>query len=260
MSHSPSPSAAPEDMDWISITRPLICLDLETTGVHARTDRIVQIGLIKAYPDGRETAWKTLVNPTIPIPPEVTRDCHGISDRDVANAPPFRDLAPKLAKGFMNCDLTGFNVKFDRGFMIEEFRRCGIQLVAGLLDGEVVDSYRIFQAKEKRDLEAAVRFYLGEEMTDAHDAMADARYALRVLAAEVKRYSLPNTLAGISAAFEKAGDKYDGKIIVKNGVLCLNFGKWAGTPLKQIERSYLSWVLSKDFPASVKQAIMEILR
>ena len=61
------------------LTRPLVCLDLETTGVRVDHDRIVQMAAASIFPDGRVTTWSSLVNPEQSIPPGATA-IHGISD------------------------------------------------------------------------------------------------------------------------------------------------------------------------------------
>jgi len=248
---TPSPSASD---CTLKLERPLVCVDLETTGVNLRVDRVIQIGLIKIYPDERETQWKTLVNPGITIPPEATQ-VHGIGDEDVQSAPPFREIAHKLAKGLTNCDIIGFNVKFDVGFLVEEMRRAGIQLGPGLLDGTVIDAFQIFMKREPRTLSAAVNFYLGEKAVDAHDALADSRYALRVLMAQIERYDLPRTVEGLASIFNQLSP-----LPTRHGEPVLNFGKWSGTPLSKIDRGYLEWIMQKDFKPEIREKVAAELK
>ena len=62
----------------LNLSRPLAFFDLETTGINVTKDRIVEISILKAEPNGK-TETKTLrINPTIPIPPVVTaiHDAH----------------------------------------------------------------------------------------------------------------------------------------------------------------------------------------
>ena len=92
----------------LNLTRPLAFFDLETTGVNVVTDRIVEISIYRVMPDGSSDSMTRLVNPTIPIPAEVTA-IHGIKDADVANAPTFAQLAPALDAFLKQCDLAGYN-------------------------------------------------------------------------------------------------------------------------------------------------------
>ena len=76
----------------LNLKKPLVILDLETTGVSIASDRIVEFSALKVTPGGAEE-WLTLrINPGIPISPEATR-IHGITDADVANEPHFKDVA-----------------------------------------------------------------------------------------------------------------------------------------------------------------------
>jgi hypothetical protein len=74
------------------LKRPLVVLDLETTGTVAFRDRIVEIAMLKAHPDGRREKWERRVNPEVRIPIEATA-IHGITNQDVEGCPPFRRIA-----------------------------------------------------------------------------------------------------------------------------------------------------------------------
>ena len=58
----------------IGLKRPLVVFDIESTGVSPRRDRIIELAAIKVSPDGTETERCWLMNPTVPIPPEM-RSC-----------------------------------------------------------------------------------------------------------------------------------------------------------------------------------------
>ena len=100
----------------LNLKRPLVFIDLETTGINVASDRIVEISSLKISPNGNEQWMTTLVNPGIPIPPKVTA-IHGITDSDVAEAPTFKEIAKNLTSFLEGCDLAGFNaMKFDKKF------------------------------------------------------------------------------------------------------------------------------------------------
>ena len=83
----------------LSLTKPIIFFDLETTGVQVGHDHIVEICLHKVMPDGSTDTRVERVRPcdqngkTVHIP-EVTTAVHGITDADVADKPSFKELAP----------------------------------------------------------------------------------------------------------------------------------------------------------------------
>ena len=72
----------------MNLTRPIAFFDLEATGLNLATDRIVEISILKLMPDGTKHSYTQRVNPTIPIPPEVT-EIHGIKYEDIKDMPTF---------------------------------------------------------------------------------------------------------------------------------------------------------------------------
>ena len=110
----------------IKLTRPLVIFDLETTGVQVATDRIVEIYCIKIQPDGSEEHLHQVLNPTVPIPPEVSA-IHGIWDKDVIDKPTFQEFSTMLNTFLRDCDFGGFNSnRFDFPLLAEEFYRAGV--------------------------------------------------------------------------------------------------------------------------------------
>ena len=141
----------------LNLRNPVVFLDLETTGVNVVTDRIVEIALLKIFPDGREEELQMRINPEVPIPEESSR-IHGIYDEDVKNAPTFREAAKNLAKFLEGCDLGGFNSnRFDIPLLAEEFLRADLDV--DLKKHKFIDVQAIFHKMEKRTLSAAYRFY-----------------------------------------------------------------------------------------------------
>lgn len=243
----------------LRLTRPIVFVDLETTGTHPQNDRIVQIALIKIYPDGKRNPWQTYVNPEVPIPSEVTA-VHGVTDELVQGAPKFRDIADKLAKGMRDCDVGGYNVKFDTRVLIAEFKRCRYPMEAGLLDTFLVDACRIYHHMYPRDLSAAVGEFLCEKHENAHDAAADIYNTARVLEAQLERWpELPRTPEELhKLLFETVRPGFvdpDGKFIYRNGVVCVNFSKSAGQRLDAVDVGFLDWIMKNDFSRKVKDIV-----
>ena len=248
------------------LDRPLVCVDLEATGLFVEHDRIVQCALARIAPDGGVTAWSSLVNPEQPIPPVVTA-IHGISDAMVASAPTFAQVAPDIAAHLSGCDLTGYNIgRFDRRMLAAEFRRAGMEdPTAG---ARVIDAYTIFVRQESRTLDDALRFYGVEDGPDrrAHDASSDVAATLAVLVAQLGAYpDLPRTVDDLHAWLcprEPDWVDADGKIVWRDGVATVAFGARAGTGLADLaatDRGFLEWVLRKDFSDEVKRMCRDAL-
>ena len=139
------------------LSRRLVCVDLEATGIWPGKDRIVQIAAASIFPNGSVSTWSSLVNPGQPIPPVVT-NIHGITDTMVVSAPTFSQLAPIVTALLSDCDLTGYNVeKFDRRLLAAEFGRAGLD--DPMVGARVIDVYTMFVRKEPRGLDDALRFY-----------------------------------------------------------------------------------------------------
>jgi len=246
----------------VNLARPLASLDLETTGTDPTTARIVEVGIVKRFPDGGEDVFRWLVNPEVTIPSESIR-VHGYTNEIARIQPPFVAVADDIAATLAGCDLVGFNLRaFDIPLLRAEFARCGV--VWPCEDAHVIDAFTIYRERERRDLPAAVRFYCGREHVGAHGAVADARAALDVAFAQVDRY---HDLAGLDVAALDAASggrqptwaTADGKVRWGvDGRAVWGFGKNAGKPVAS-DRGFAAWVLRNDFAADVKALVARVL-
>ena len=163
----------------LKLEKPIVFFDLETTGLQISKDRIVEISILKVFPNGNQESKTWLVNPTIPIPKETT-DIHGISDEKVANEPTFNELSKEISNLIHNCDLGGYNSnKFDIPLLAEEFLRSGIDF--DMKNRKAIDVQNIFHKMEQRTLVAAYKFYCDKDLTNAHSAEADTTATYEVL-------------------------------------------------------------------------------
>jgi len=246
----------------LTLRKPLVIIDLETTGVSIASDRIVEISALKVMPSGAEE-WLTMrLNPGIPISPEATR-IHGIMDADVANEPHFKDVAKKIAAFLEGCDLAGFNsMKFDIPILCEEFLRVNVDFNPAR--HRYVDVQVIYHKKEQRTLGAAFKFYCERELENAHSAQADAAATYEILKAQLDRYpDLENDIEKLSSfsAFNNNADLAGRIVFSEQGVEVFNFGKHKGKPVEQVlkeEPSYYSWMMNGDFPLNTKQVLTAI--
>ena len=92
----------------LNLANPIVFFDLETTGINIAKDRIVEISVLKVYPNGKEEQKTIRVNPGMHIPEEASA-IHGIYDEDVKDAPMFKHIARELAHYIEGCDLGGYN-------------------------------------------------------------------------------------------------------------------------------------------------------
>lgn len=249
----------------LKLERPLVVLDLETTGTNPRLDRIVELAAVKLFPDGRRESWVKRINPQRAIPAEASA-IHGISDADVAAAPTFAEIAFDLQRFLANADFSGFGVlKFDLPLLTEEFRRVGATF--NTTGAGIIDVQRIYHLREPRTLSAALQFYCGKEHTGAHGAQADVLATIDVLEGQFARYAdLPREAEGLKLICQPVatGDMIDagGRLKWRGSEVIIGFGQKAGMTLRDMVRQepgYLRWMLNKDFPAEVKTIIQDAM-
>ena len=258
-----------------NLERDLIFLDIESTGLHVIHDRIIQLALIK-YIKGQEdpVEYTALVNPGREISEEAI-SVHGITPEMVVDQPFFKDIAQEVFDFIGEADFAGYNSnKFDVPMLMEELDRAGLPLDMSVR--RTIDVMRIFTKMEPRNLVAALKFYTGEDLVDAHDALEDVRATVKVLRGQLEKYQHTpfddgegNITKPIQNDIQVLHDfttdlrfadvtqklKYD-----LDGRVVFNFGKYNGQPVGKYlyqDRQYLGWMLAKDFSYQVKDIIQK---
>lgn len=249
----------------LKLTRPLVFFDLETTGTDPVNDRIIEIGYVKVFPDGRELRHRSRVNPGIHIP-EASTEVHHITDDDVKDEPSFKDLAKReLVDVFKDADLAGYNSnKFDIPMLAEEFLRAGVTDVA-LSEAKKIDVQVIYYKKEPRTLVAAYQNYCGKELVGAHGALADTEATYEVLKAQLDKYGdLENTVDFLSeyTTQTKTADLAGRIAYNERREPVFNFGKYKGQTVQRVmsvtDPGYYGWMMQADFPLETKQVLTKL--
>ncbi|MBS1584140.1 MAG: 3'-5' exonuclease [Bacteroidetes bacterium] len=249
-------------MAQLSLKRPIVFFDLETTGTDHAKDRIVELALVKIHPDGKRESYVRRLNPGMPIPKQ-SSDIHGILDEHVKDSPLFKHIAHELYEWMHNCDLGGYaSSKFDLPLLAEEFLRAGVNV--DFTERMMVDAQQIFFKMEARTLTAAYSFYCDKELQQAHSAEADILATIEVLEAQLDRYeALARDVKGLHdfTNTEQYVD-YARRIVMKDGHPVFNFGKHKGRKVTDVfneEPQYYDWMMQGDFALHTKQKISEIL-
>ena len=154
------------------LDRPLVFLDLETTGATAHYDRITEIGLVEVDCGRHVGEWSSLVNPEMRIPLSI-QTLTGITDAMVANAPTFSELAEALYDRLEGKVLVAHNARFDYGFLKNEFHRIGLRYQPPVLC-TVKLSRRLFPQHRRHNLDSLIERH-GLSCNGRHRALADAR-------------------------------------------------------------------------------------
>jgi len=249
----------------MKLLRPLVVLDLETTGTWVEKDRIVEIGMIKIMPDGMKQNYIKRVNPGMSIPRNVTLIIN-ITDNDVKDEPRFKDIAQEVLDFIGDCDLAGFNIlRFDLPLLEREFYDIG--LTFQWRNRDIYDAHKVYRLHEKRDLMAAYLLYCGKKLENAHSALNDAEATMDILDAQIKRYGVEEE--GIMSLkdrdYEYASGYFDGERKFRwwNEELYPTFGKHSRKKhirdIASEDPAYLEWVLTKDFSDDVKAMVKKVL-
>ena len=246
----------------LKLSKPICFFDLETTGIDITKDRIVEISILKVYPNGNKESKTWLVNPTIPIP-KAASDVHGITDERVAGEPTFKELAKQIHNMIKDSDLAGYNSdRFDIPLLAEEMLRAEVDFDLG--NRVSVDVQTIFHKMEQRTLSAAYKFYCGKDLIDAHTASADTNATYEILKAQLDLYdNLENNIKKLSEfTYRKQIADFAGFIGYNDkGEEIFTFGKHKGKRVEDIfdeEPGYFGWLLGADFPLYTKKILTAI--
>lgn len=262
----------------LNLTKPICFFDLEATGLNVVRDKIVQIAIIKISPGDVREEFMELINPGIPISEEAL-EVHGITPKMLANKPVFQQVAQKIHDFIGDSDLAGYNSnRFDVPMLMEEFARVGMELN---MDGrKTIDVQRIFYKMEPRTLRAALKFYTGKKMVNAHDALADVQATIDVMEGQLDRYEGVNLVDEMGEVeldpvrndmkqlhdFTNDSNMIDATKRLKynhNGVVVFNFGKYAGQPAAEVlvrDKQYYQWILNKEFSTQVKTLVKQLVK
>ncbi|MBL4745132.1 MAG: 3'-5' exonuclease [Flavobacteriaceae bacterium] len=246
----------------LNLTKPIVFFDLETTGINIAHDRIVEISILKIFPNGNKESKTWLVNPEMKIPKESTA-IHHITDEKVANEPTFKELAREVSLLIKDCDLAGFNSnRFDIPLLAEEMLRAAIDF--DMKNRVAIDVQVIFHKKEQRTLSAGYKFYCGQDLEGAHSAEADTNATYEILLAQLDKYpDLENDVKSLSefSTHNKRADFAGFIMFNEDGKEVFTFGKYKGKEVEAIlakDLGYYAWIQKSDFPLYTKKVLTAI--
>ncbi|MFY0631480.1 MAG: 3'-5' exonuclease [Flavobacteriaceae bacterium] len=246
----------------LKLSKPIAFFDLETTGINIGNDRIVEISILKIFPNGTQESKTWLVNPEIEIPAEAA-DIHGITNEKVVTEPTFKELANTVHDMIADADLAGFNSnRFDIPLLAEEFLRVGIDF--DMNDRKAIDVQVIFHKKEQRTLSAGYKFYCGKDLEDAHSAEADTNATYEILKAQLDKYDdIENNVDALSeySTHSKRADFAGFILFNEEDQEVFSFGKYKGRTVVEVLKEnpgYNAWIQNADFPLYTKKVLREI--
>jgi DNA polymerase-3 subunit epsilon len=150
----------------------LAIIDVETSGISAVRDRIIEVGVLRISEGEVAEESSTLVNPERPIPRYIER-LTGITNEDLRSAPVFREIKDDLLRLLAGSIFVAHNAHFDYGFIRKEFEREHIAFSAKCLC-TVRLSRKLFPGHRRHNLDSIItRFDL--DCANRHRAIGDAR-------------------------------------------------------------------------------------
>ncbi len=249
-------------MTTLNLKKPIVFFDLETTGINIASDRIVEISILKVFPNGNKESKTWLVNPEMEIPKEAA-DIHGITNEKVVTEPTFNELAKQVSDMIKGCDLAGFNSnRFDIPLLAEEMLRANVDF--DMKNRVAVDVQVIFHKKEQRTLGAGYKFYCDKELENAHSAEADTLATYEILLAQLEKYDdLENDIIALSeySTHNKRADFAGFIMFDEEGDEIFTFGKYKKQKVATIlekDQGYYGWIQKSDFPLYTKKVLTAI--
>lgn len=147
-----------------------ICIDLETTGLNPKTDKIIEIGAVKVVEGECVDTFSTFVNPGRKLEERIV-ELTGIRDEDLEEAPYIEEVLPGLLEFMGDFHLLGHSVLFDFSFLKKAAVNHKLEF-----EREAVDTLKIARKYladlESRSLDKLCEYY--EIPHNAHRALADA--------------------------------------------------------------------------------------
>lgn len=240
----------------MTLTKPICCLDIETTGLDINEDRIIEIYILKEWPNGlQEEFYSRFSNGDRKIAPSA-EEKHGISEEDLVNEPLFSERATEIFNFIKDSDLCGYNlIHFDLPLLTSEFLRSNI--IFSHRKFRIFDSLLIWKHFERRTLEDAVKRFLDKDISDYHTARADVIHTLSVFKSQLTQFTDDlDLLYKETSSVSKRIDLNGTFIFNDDLVAILGIGKHKGSTVKWVlenDPQYIKWIFEKsDMPHETK--------
>lgn len=240
---------------------PYICFfDLETTGLDKKTDRIIQIALLKYEKSSGQiiNKFETLIQPDGEY--EIREEAfqkHGICKNDLKDAPFLKNIIDEITFYVKDADMGGYNIaRFDIPFLQEELRKCGVEL--NMSNRVIYDQFVAECRLRPRNLSTVYKQYTGNELVDAHNALADIEACIPIFEGQLSEF-------GDGECYERLYDPSGFLAIRYNeekqkDEIVFILGKYKGTSFMDVcekDMNYLNWMLRSDFSTDTKNIIQK---
>lgn len=156
-----------------------VVADTETTGVNARTDRVIEIGAVRVEGGQIVERFSQLVNPGRSVPRRIT-EITGITTGMLVGMPTMAEVMPRFRAFLGDSVLVGHNLGFDTGFLDAEAERLGLPPLVNPAVCTLRLARRILRGHRSKGLGAVADHY-GIRINGRHRALGDAEATAQVL-------------------------------------------------------------------------------
>lgn len=209
-----------------------ICLDCETTGLESKTDRIIEIAIVKFTFSETLESFETLIDPEAPIS-EVSITIHHITPDMVHGKPKIQEVLPQIIQMVGSFIVIGHGIQMDLAFLAETAKRFGISHpFNSLISIDTLRLARLYGESPTNSLER-LRQHFNIAAEGAHRAMSDV----------IVNISVFKHLSKAFKTTEQLLERLKKPILMKT----MPLGKYKGRPFSEIPIEYLKWTLRGDF-------------
>lgn len=226
-----------------------VVIDIETTGLNNNPDvgevnRIIEVGAVKIEKGKITEKFASFCTCPIPLPQEIVA-LTGISNEDLKNAPSVKDVLRSLRDFCKDCEIVGYNVSFDLGFLNYYGKKYKIWFKDAYAD-TLAMSRQLLRNKVKNYRLATVAEHFKLKFKGQR-ALSDALVTAKIF---LKLYNLQEIQ-------EKKITRWIKKHCVNCNSKCHLYddkGKWVSEITQSVYKKTLEWLLNKD---TITLAIMQ---
>ncbi len=209
-----------------------ICIDCESTGLDPKTNRMIEIAIVKFKGDQHVESFETLINPECDIPEESTK-IHHITNEMVVDKPPAKEVLAHCLKMINGHVIMGHGILFDIQLIAEEAKRACVP--CHILNQKHIDTLRLarlYGESPSNSLEQ-LRSHFNISNEGAHRAMNDVIVNIQVFSHLSKRFSSTKEIL----------ERLSRPIKLR----FMPLGKHKGRPFDEIPLDYLKWAGRQEF-------------
>jgi DNA polymerase III subunit epsilon len=175
-------------------------VDIETTGSRSTYDRVIEIGILRVEDGILVKTFHSLINPDKYLPPDITM-LTGITSKDLEDAPSFYSIKDELLEILDDCVFVAHNVRFDYGFLKNEFKRLDISFTPKQFC-TVRLSRALYPECSHHNLDAIIERF-GFKIDSRHRAFDDAQVLWDFYQQIQKQFSMDVIEAAVAKAMKR---------------------------------------------------------